>query len=413
MQIGRTDVMAEKVVLAYSGGLDTSIILKWLCDEGYEVIAYLADVGQKEDFEQAKKKALSLGASKVIIDDLKKEFVENYIFKAIKANCTYEGSYLLGTSLARPVIAKGQIETAIKEKATILSHGATGKGNDQVRFELTYLALMPQAKIISPWKEEKFLKQFQGRTDMIKYASKNGIPVSATKEKPYSTDENIMHTSYESGVLEDPAAAPSEGMFTKTKSINDAPLIPTKIELEFKKGMPIKIKDINENLQIKGALKIFDYLNKIGGENGVGRVDMVENRFVGIKSRGVYETPAGTILLKSHRDLEGLTLDREVSHLKDMLMPKISELIYNGFWFSPEMDFLMAAIEQSQEHVSGIVTISLHKGNCIITGRKSNESLYNINISSMERNGGFNQMDSKGFIRINAIRLQAAKRREK
>lgn len=405
--------MAEKVVLAYSGGLDTSIILKWLCNEGYEVIAYLADVGQKEDFEQAKKKALLLGASKVIVDDLKKEFVENYIFRAIKANCLYEGSYLLGTSLARPVIAKGQIEAAKKEKAAILAHGATGKGNDQVRFELTYLALMPEAKIISPWKEEKFLGQFKGRADMINYASKNGIPVCATKANPYSTDENIMHTSYESGALEDPAASPPDGMFTKTKGIMDAPENPAKIEIEFSKGVPIKVSSAAGNLQITGPLGIFNYLNKIGGENGIGRVDMVENRFVGIKSRGVYETPAGTILLKSHRDLEGLTLDREVSHLKDMLMPKISELIYNGFWFSPEMEFLMAAIEQSQAHVSGTVSVTLWKGNCIITGRKSGESLYDMDISSMERSGGFNQMDSIGFIRINAVRLQAARGREK
>lgn len=403
--------MGGKVVLAYSGGLDTSVILKWLCNEGYEVIAYMADVGQDEDFAQAKKKALMIGASKVIIDDLKQEFVEKYIFNALKANCVYEGNYLLGTSLARPIIAKGQVEAAKKEKITTLAHGATGKGNDQVRFELAYLSLMPEAKIISPWKDEKFLGQFHGRTDMINYASENGIPVPATIEKPYSTDENIMHTSHESGILEDPENGPSEEMFVKTKNIRNCPETETKIEIEFEKGVPIRVKNA-ENVQTIGALELFEYLNKIGGENGIGRVDMVENRFVGIKSRGIYETPAGTILLKAHRDLEGLTLDREVGHLKDMLMPKISELIYNGFWFSPEMEFLMAAVEESQKHVSGTVFLTLYKGNCIVTGRKSGKSLYNSDISSMDRSGGFNQLDSKGFIRINAIRLQAAKKRD-
>ncbi len=401
----------EKVALAYSGGLDTSVILKWLCNEGYEVLAYIADVGQADDFAAAKKKALALGAAKAHVEDLKEEFVKNYVFRAMKANCIYEGSYLLGTSLARPVIAKGQVAFAKKNGCGILAHGATGKGNDQVRFELAYHSLMPEAKILSPWKEKKFLGQFGGRSDMIRYAAQNGIPVQATAQKPYSTDENIMHTSYESGVLEDPAAAPHGDMFVKTKSPQDAPEKETRIAIGFEGGAPVAVTDLTNNKKASGALGVFSYLNKIGGENGIGRVDMVENRFVGIKSRGVYETPAGTILWKAHRDLEGLTLDREVGHLKDMLMPKISELIYNGFWFSPEMEFLMSAVEQSQKNVSGTVFAQLYKGNVIITGRKSKNSLYNMDISSMDRAGGFDQSDSKGFIKINSVRLAAAGRR--
>ncbi len=404
--------MAQKVVLAYSGGLDTSVILKWLCNEGYEVIAYIADVGQQQDFAKAEQKALATGASKVIVKDLKKDFIENYVFKALKANCTYEGSYLLGTSLARPAIAKGQVEVAKEENAKILAHGATGKGNDQVRFELTYMALMPEAKIISPWKEQKFLKKFAGRSAMIKYASQNGIPIPVTAEKPYSTDENILHTSYESGQLEDAASEPNEEMFLMTKSLKDAPDKETKITIEFEDGVPVNVKNAENGFQVAGAENIFEYLNGLGGMNGIGRVDMVENRFVGIKSRGVYETPAGTILWKAHRDIEGITLDREVGHLKDMLMPKISELIYNGFWFSPEMGFLMAAIEKSQHGVSGEVFMSLYKGNAVVCGRKSGKSLYDRNLSSMDVTGGFNQQDSKGFIKINAIRLQASKKRE-
>ncbi len=404
--------MGEKLVLAYSGGLDTSIILKWLSEKGYDITAYLADVGQEEDFKAAKEKALLLGASKVYIEDLKKEFVQEYIFKALKANCIYEGNYLLGTSLARPLIAKKQVEIARKEGAKILSHGATGKGNDQVRFELTYLALMPEAKIIAPWKEKEFIDKFKGRQDMIKYAEEKGIPIPVTQKKPYSTDENLMHTSFESGILEDPATAPDDAMFKKAIVPQNAKDSETKLEIVFEKGIPVLVNDLSNAKKISGALEIVKHLNKIGGENGVGIVDMVENRFVGIKSRGVYETPGGTILLKAHRDLEGLTLDREVSHLKDMLMPKISELIYNGFWFSPEMEFLNAAIEKSQEHVNGTVKMTLYKGNAIITGRSSADSLYSQKQSSMDEEGGFNQQDSKGFIKINAIRLQAHQKRE-
>ncbi len=398
----------EKVALAYSGGLDTSVILKWLCNEGYEVAAYIADVGQDEDFAAAKKKALLLGACKAHVDDLREEFVKNYVFRAMKANCTYEGSYLLGTSLARPVIAKGQVAFAKKNGCGILAHGATGKGNDQVRFELAYHSLMPGVKILSPWKEKKFLERFGGRGDMIKYAAQNDIPVQATAQKPYSIDENLMHTSYESGILEDPATAPQDDMFVKTKSPRQAPDKETKIAIDFEAGAPVRVTNAENGKKTSGALEVFGYLNKIGGENGIGRVDMVENRYVGIKSRGVYETPAGTILWKAHRDIEGLTLDREVCHLKDMLMPKISELIYNGFWFSPEMEFLMCTVEQSQQNVCGTVFMSLYKGNAIITGRESKNSLYDKDLSSMDKAGGFDQSDSKGFIKINSIRLQAA-----
>ena len=404
--------MKEKVILAYSGGLDTSIILKWLIDEGYETIAYLADVGQKEDFEAAKKKALALGATKVYVEDLKQEFVENYIFEALKSNAVYEGRYLLGTSLARPLIAKKQVEIAKKEGATALAHGATGKGNDQVRFELTYLSLMPNAKIISPWKDAKFLSQFKGRTDLINYAKEKMIPIPVTTEKSFSMDENLMHISYESGILEDPNFSPTEDMFKLTKHPKQANDEADEITIEFEKGVPVKVKNKNAGKEVSGSLELFNYLNQLAYEHGVGRIDIVENRYVGIKSRGVYETPAGTILWKAHQDLEGLVLDKEVTLLKNMLMPKLAEVIYNGYWFSPEMDFLMAAINKSQENVSGKVTLSLYKGNVIIKGRESKYSLYNQKLSSMDEEGGFNQEDSKGFIKINSLRLQAYQKME-
>lgn len=398
-----------KVVLAYSGGLDTSVILKWLANKGYEVICFIADVGQDEDFEKAKAKALSVGASKVHIQDLKEEFVEKYIFQALKANAVYEGKYLLGTSLARPLIAEKQIETAKKENAEIVAHGATGKGNDQVRFELAYMQLMPGVEIISPWKDPEFLAQFKGRTDLLKFAKENGIPVEATSEKPYSMDDNLMHISYEAGQLEDPAFEPDEGMFKKTASPKQAPDKETKIMIEFKAGIPVKVVNISENKAVTGALELFQYLNELGSKNGIGRIDIVENRFVGMKSRGVYETPAGTILLKAHLDIEGLALDREVCHLKEMLMPKIAQLIYSGFWFSPEMEFLMAAINKSQEDVDGKVYMSLYKGNAFVTGRESPKLLYSKDIASMDKLGGYDQTDAKGFIRLNALRLMRRK----
>jgi argininosuccinate synthase len=402
--------MKKKVVLAYSGGLDTSVILKWLINKGYDVVCFMADVGQEEDFKKAKAKALSLGASKVYIEDLKKEFVEEYIFKALKANAIYEGKYLLGTSLARPLIAKKQIEVARKEKTNIVAHGCTGKGNDQVRFELTFMTLMPNVQIISPWKNEEYLKQFQGREDMLKYAKENNIPVSATSEKPYSSDDNLLHISYEAGQLEDPKFEPTKDMFQKTVSPKDAPDKETKIMIEFKQGIPVLVKNLSEKKAVKGSLELFKYLNQLGSENGIGRIDIVENRFVGMKSRGVYETPAGTILRTAHLDIEGLTLDREVSHLKDMLMPKIAELIYNGFWFSPEMEFLMTAVNQSEKNVEGKVYMTLYKGNAFVTGRESEKSLYDESIASMNVHGGYDQKDAIGFIKLNALRLKLGKK---
>lgn len=399
--------MKQKVVLAYSGGLDTSVILKWLLDKGYDVVCYLADVGQNDDIEEAKQKALKIGASKVYSLDLKEEFVTDYIFPAIKANAIYEGRYLLGTSLARPLIAKKQIEIAMKENADFVAHGATGKGNDQVRFELTYFALNPDIKVISPWKEPEFLEQFKGRSDMIAYCEKHGIPIKATTKKPYSEDANLMHISHEAGILEDPKFKPDKSMFSYTKSPQDAPDKETKLQIHFKDGIPVKVVNEEDGTTKTKPLELFMYLNTIGGENAIGRVDMVENRFVGIKSRGVYETPAGTILRAAHMDIEGIAMDREVMRLRDMLAPKFAELVYNGFWFSPEMDFLMAAIDKSQEVIDGIVYLSLYKGNVTVQGRESPSSLYDQEFSSMDIAGGFNQTDSKGFIKINAIRLKA------
>jgi argininosuccinate synthase len=400
----------KKIILAYSGGLDTSVILKWLIDKGYEVVCYIADVGQNEDFEKAKEKALSLGASKVYIEDLNEELVESYIFQALKANTIYEGKYLLGTALARPIIAKKQIEIAQKEGTNILAHGCTGKGNDQVRFELVWMKMMPNVKIISPWKDQEFLNQFKGRTDMINYAKEKGIPITSTLKKLYSMDDNIMHTSYEAGELEDPYFEPKKEMFLKTVSPKEAPDEETKIAIEFKKGIPIKVTNLSIKKEVVGSLKLFQYLNELGSKNGVGRIDLVENRFVGMKSRGVYETPAGTILLKAHLDIEGLVLDKEVGHLKDMLMPKIAKLIYNGFWFSPEMECLMAAVNKSQENVEGTVYLTLYKGNVIITGRESKESLYDEDIASMDKLGGYDQTDAVGFIKLNALRLTLGKK---
>lgn len=398
--------MKPKVILAYSGGLDTSVILKWLTKKGYDIIAYIADVGQNEDFNTIKEKALQTGASKVFIEDLKKELVENYIFQALKANVIYEGQYLLGTAIARPIIAKKQVEIAKKEKTNILAHGCTGKGNDQVRFELTWMKFMPDVKIISPWKNKEWLKQFNGRSDLIKYAKKEGIPIDVSLKKPYSTDENLMHISYESGILEDTSSKPDPEMFKLTVSPKDAPDKETDICIEFEKGIPIKVTNQTENIEVKGSLELFTYLNKLASENGIGRIDIVENRFVGIKSRGVYETPAGTILLKAHQDIESITLDREVMHFKEIMSPIIAKLIYNGFWYSPEMDFLMAAINKSQENVSGKVYMTLYKGNVIVTGRESQFSLYDEALSSMDEDGGYDQKDAAGFIKITGLRLK-------
>jgi len=399
----------KKVVLAYSGGLDTACILKYLLEQGHEVICYLADVGQQEDFQEAAKRALTTGASKVFIEDLNRDFVTEFIYPAIAGNAVYENRYLLGTSLARPVIARRQVEIAIREGATAVAHGATGKGNDQVRFELAFAALAPHLEVIAPWKDPDFLNRFQGRKDLLAYARLHNIPVEATAEKPYSSDENLMHRSYEAGLLEDPDLPPPDDMFKLTRGLRDTPNDPTEITIEFKDAIPVRVENAAEGIVKTDAIEIFNYLNDLGGIHGIGRIDMVENRFVGIKSRGVYETPGGTILHAALRDLEGVAMDREVLRLRDMLSPRFAEMIYNGFWFSPEMDFVQAAFRQAQRLVDGTVRLHLFKGNVISRGRSSSNSLYDQELSSMDVAGGYNQEDARGFIRLNALRLRAHK----
>jgi len=397
----------KKVILAYSGGLDTSVILKWLENHGYEVICFVGNVGQQEDFDAVREKALQTGASKVYVEDLRKEFVTDFIYPALRGNALYEGRYLLGTSLARPLLSKKQIEIADQEGAEYVAHGSTGKGNDQVRFELTYYALNPNIKVISPWKDPEFLAEFSGRSDLINYAKKYGIPITATKSKPFSEDENLMHISHEAGVLEDPAKAAEESVYSKTVSPKNAPDEETTIQIRFENGNPVQVINEKAGVEYTDPLELFIYLNQLAHGNGIGRLDMVENRYIGIKSRGVYETPAATILWEAHRDLEGLAMDKEVMHLRDMLIPKFSELIYNGFWFSPEMDFIMSAFNKSQEAIDGKVTVSLYKGNVYVIGRESPTALYDQELASMEVEGGFDATDSRGFINISAIRLKA------
>ncbi len=391
----------KKIVLAYSGGLDTSVILKWLVNEyDSDVIAYVADIGQKEDLQEAERKAWETGACAVFIEDLRDEFVRDYVFPAISANAVYEGSYLLGTSVARPLIAKRQIEIAKREGAFAVSHGATGKGNDQVRFELTFYALHPEVKIIAPWREW----DFKSRTDLINYAKENGIDVTVTEKKPYSCDRNLLHTSYEGGILEDPWVEPPEDMFEMTVSPEAAPDKPVYVEIGFESGIPVSV----DGKELSPSSLLAD-LNEVAGANGIGRVDVVENRFVGMKSRGVYETPGGTILHVAHRALESITMDREVMRLRDSLIPKISELIYYGFWFSPEMEMLTAAVRQSQKDVSGTVRLKLYKGNVIVCGRKSPNSLYSENLATFEEDSVYDQSDATGFIRLNSLRLSVKK----
>ena len=399
--------MKDKVVLAYSGGLDTSVILKWLQLKGYDVIAYVADVGQREDFEEVKKKAMATGASKVIVKDLKREFVTDYIFPALWGNAIYEGRYLLGTALARPLIAKTHIEIAEEEGAGAVSHGATGKGNDQVRFELAFYALNPGIKVISPWKDREFLAAFKGRSDMIKYAEEHGIPIKATRKKPYSEDENLMHISHEAGILEDPMFCPPEDLFSLTCSPEKAPEAHEEIEVHFQNGTLYRVVNRTNPQDEEGPLRAFSLLNELGARHGVGRMDLVENRYIGIKSRGVYETPGATILWLAHRDLECLAMDKEVMKLRDMLSPKFAELIYNGFWFSPEMDFLMSAFSKAQEAIDGKVILRLYRGNVYVIGRESPTSLYDPEVASMETEGDYDPIDAHGFIKINALRLQA------
>ena len=399
----------NKIILAYSGGLDTSVILKWLVNLDYEVVCFIGDIGQSDDFITAKIKAEELGASKVIIEDLKNPFIIDYVYPALQGNAIYEGRYLLGTALARPVLAKAQIEIAHNENASIVSHGSTAKGNDQVRFELAYHALDPNIKVFSPWRDEEFSNQFKGRNDLLNYAEKWKIPISASKGKPYSEDENLIHISHEAGILEDPSKRPDPSVFSLTEDISNTPDEETKLEIKFKDGIPISVTNLVDNSSYDNPLDIINYLNLVGRKNGIGRVDMVENRFIGIKSRGVYETPGATILFEAHRDLEGIAMDKEVMHIRDLLVPKFSELIYNGFWFSPEMDFLLTAIRKSQEAVDGVVKVALIKGNIIMIGRESPTSLYDQDLSSMDIEGGFDAKDSEGFININSIRLMAHK----
>lgn len=395
-----------KIVLAYSGGLDTSVILKWFIEQGYDVVAYMANIGQEEEFETAREKALKLGACAVYIEDLKQEFVKEYIFRAVKSQAIYEGRYLLGTSVARPIIAKRQIEIAEKEGAQFVSHGATGKGNDQVRFELSYYALKPDIKVLAPWKMQEFLDQFEGRNDMLDYADKHGIPVSATRGKPYSEDDNMLHISHEAGILEDPAAAADESVYSRTASAANAPDTPEIISINFEAGIPVKVTNKNDGKEVSGdAVALFEYLNELGTKHGIGRLDMVENRFVGIKSRGVYETPGGEILYKAHRDLEGLTMDREVMKIRDMMSLKVAELTYNGFWFSPEFELLSVFMDKAQENNTGSVQVQLFKGMAYPISRTSPVALYDPEQSSMDVEGGYDQKDADGFIKINAVRL--------
>ncbi|MBA4369064.1 MAG: argininosuccinate synthase [Desulfobacterium sp.] len=388
----------KKVVLAYSGGLDTSVILKWLL-ETYkcEVITFSADIGQEEELNKIEEKALKTGASKVYVDDLTETFISDYVFPAFRANAIYEGQYLLGTSIARPLIAKRQMEIAAIEGADAVSHGATGKGNDQVRFELGYLALDPYIKIIAPWREW----DLNSRTDLMSFAKKHGIEVPTTPKKPYSTDRNMLHISYEGGILEDPWKEPTQDMFVLSVSPENAPDKSEIIEITFEKGNPIAI-----NGNSMSPANLFRMLNKLGGRNGIGRIDMVENRFVGMKSRGVYETPGGTILRMAHMAMESITMDREVMHLRDALIPKYAELIYNGFWFSPEMKLMQSMVDQTQENVSGVVRLKLYKGNVQTLGRKSDYSLYSEDFATFEKDSVYRQKDAEGFIRLNALRLR-------
>ena len=390
----------KKIVLAYSGGLDTSVILKWL-KENYRcpVVAFAADLGQDEDWDGVREKGMATGAEKVVIKDLKETFVRDFVFPAFRANAIYEGSYLLGTSLARPLIAREQVKVAEAEGADAVSHGATGKGNDQVRFEMTYIALNPHLKIIAPWR----IWDLNSRTRLIGYAQEHNIPVPVTREKPYSSDENLLHISFEGGILEDPWNEPDPDMFQMTQAPEKAPDSPTYLELDFELGDPVAI---NGDTLSPGAL--LQELNRLGGENGIGRLDMVENRFVGMKSRGVYETPGGTILRQAHRDLETITMDREVMRIRDSLVPRYSELVYNGFWFSPEMQLLQKTMDEAQKTVSGTVRLKLYKGSCMPVGRKSDRSLYRESFATFEEDEVYNQADAEGFIKLNALRLQIA-----
>lgn len=391
----------KKIVLAYSGGLDTSVILSWL-KETYRcpVVAYAADVGQGDEVAAIREKALKTGADEVVVDDLKEAFVKDFVWPALRGNAIYESSYLLGTSLARPIIARGQVETARRVGADAVSHGATGKGNDQVRFELTYLALEPDLKVIAPWR----IWNFKGREDLMAYAQAKGIPVPVTKSKPYSSDRNLLHISFEGGILEDTWAEPPEDMFVLSVSPEKAPDRPELVEIAYERGDPVAV-----NGESMSPAQLLARLNELGGRNGIGRVDMVENRYVGMKSRGVYETPGGTILRTAHIAMESITLDREVMRIRDGLIPRYADMIYNGYWFSPEREMLQTLIDETQKNVNGVVRLKLYKGNCMVVGRTSRTSLYHPGFATFEEDDVYRQADAEGFIRLNGLRLKIAR----
>jgi argininosuccinate synthase len=388
----------KKIVLAYSGGLDTSVILAWLRETyGAEIVAYTADLGQAEELIPVREKALRTGASSVHIVDLREEFVRDFVFPVLRANASYEGGYLLGTSFARPLIAKGQVEVARTEGADAVAHGATGKGNDQVRFELTYAALAPDLKVVAPWRDW----ELRSRTDLMAFAERQGIAVPTTPARPYSMDRNLFHISYEGGILEDPWAEPPEKMFLLTRSPEEAPDVATTVEVDFDAGNPVAVDG-----QRLGPVALLERLNRIGGENGVGRIDLVENRYVGMKSRGVYETPGGTILHAAHRAIESITMDRELLHLRDSLVPRYAEMVYYGFWYAPEREALQVFMDQAQRDVTGTVRLKLYKGSITVAGRRSPRSLYRQDVVTFEADSVYRQKDAEGFIRLNALRLR-------
>eukprot|EP00040_Diaphanoeca_grandis_P035241 m.221052 g.221052 ORF g.221052 m.221052 type:complete len:418 (+) comp33336_c1_seq1:104-1357(+) len=408
--------MAEKgskgtVVLAYSGGLDTSILLVWFVEQGYDVICYKANVGETEDIEAAREKALKLGAKKVFIEDLQETFVKDYIWPTVQANSIYEDRYLLGTAIARPCIARRQIEIAVQEDAQFVSHGATGKGNDQIRFELGFHALGAHIKTLTPWRMPEFYKRFPGRQDMITYAAANNIPVPVTPKAPWSMDANMMHISYESGILENPATHAPSTLWEMTKSPQEAQDKTEVLEIEFKLGVPVKVTNKTDGTVADDALELFKYLNVVGCRNAIGRIDIVENRFIGMKSRGCYETPAGTIIRAAHLDIEALTIDREVRKIRDLLSTQFTEQIYNGLWWSPESELTRKCIAHTQEHVEGTVELELYKGNITILGRRSEKSLYDEELVSMDVEGSYDPQHSTGFIAVNALRLKENARR--
>jgi argininosuccinate synthase len=390
----------KRVVLAYSGGLDTSVILKWLIETyGCDVVAFTADIGQGEETDGLEAKARATGAQKFVIKDLRDEFVRDYVYPALRGNAVYEGGYLLGTSIARPIIARHQVEVARAEGADAVAHGATGKGNDQVRFELTYMAFEPRLRVIAPWRDPQWA--LRSRSEMLAYARERQIPVEATLEKPYSCDRNLLHLSFEGGVLEDPWMEPEEGMFRLSVSPERAPDRPTYVEIRFEDGTPVAVDGV-----IMGPAALLSHLNELGGANGIGRVDLVENRFVGMKSRGVYETPGGTILHAGHRAVESLTMDRDVMHLRDSLVPRYAELLYYGFWFSPEREVLQRTMDEAQRGVTGTARLKLYKGNCVVVGRKAPRSLYVPDLATFERDAVYEQADATGFIRLQGLRLK-------